>query len=432
MKKPQQQIVKLLAISFLWVSVVPAARADSVQLLLMQIRDATQATAKYVNTILTNLQSTGKQVLDALTVATPEIDNVTKANTQIGSGISKQQSEYELPLTQTAIRDILTNTTDNLQTAPQTKLLSLPGPDFPPYKNYKIGPNLSVSSPANSSQGPSPFSLDTLIGKIAFPDGSAQGNNDCQSAPGQASANKPLCQSYAAQGFIGYVSGLSNPPIVPSFNTLKTKGIGEAPVEEFRNSVKVQNYLAELRSYTSAQSVGLNNFYHLYAGRVIQTGLGKTLNVHKFGTVDAKGKIIPGEVIADVSPLQAEEYLAKRRVYDPAWYKNMESATSPLTLARETLYVLAEIRLELFRIRMENERLLSTMSAMELQSLKSQKALLDQQASTIELPKPPSPPPPPSQNQNNTQEQQQQQSLTTPEQQSQIAALQQKYGTGTG
>jgi hypothetical protein len=382
-------LLKVLVTGFLWLSLVPEVKAQPIQILLQQIRDATQETASYVNAILTNLQSAGKQVLDALTKPTPHIEDVTKANTQIAPSIEKEQTEYELPLTTTAINQILTNTSGNIANSPQANLVALPGPDFPSYKSYSVAPNVSMSSPAGSNQGPSPFSLDTLIGKISFPDGSAQGSNDCQSAPGQASGNKPLCQSYAAQGFIGFLSGLSNPPLVPAFNTLKGKGVGQDAATTFRNSSTVQNYLAELRAYTAAQSVGLDNFYHLYAERIIQTGLGKTLNVHKFSAVSAQGQTTPGEPVPDVSPLQAEEYLATRRVYDPEWYKNMESATSPLTLARETLYTLAEIRLELFRARLENERVLAAISATQLQQLRIQKTLLDVQAGSIVLPSPP-------------------------------------------
>lgn len=214
-------------------------------------------------------------------------------------------------------------------------------------------------------------------------------NSNCQSGPKQGT-DKPLCQSYAAQSFIGFVSGLSNPPNIPSFSSLKSKNVSEDQINAFRQSAPVQQYLAELRAYTAEQSVGLNNFYHLYAQRIIQKDLGKKLNVHEFSTVDEKGNIVPGQPIADVSPLEAEEYLARRRVYDPAWYKDMESATSPLTLARESLYILAEIRLELFKARMENQRLLATLSTLQLQSLRTQKILIDQQASLLKLPSPPS------------------------------------------
>lgn len=415
MKKQRQWLLKLIFINLTWFGLVSEARADAMLDLLIQIRDATQATAKYVNSILSDLESTGKQVLDALTKPTPQVNDVTKANTQIGASLSKMQSDYELPLTQNAVKDLLTNTPERLSNSSQAKLLAMPGPDFPSYKAgisslFSILPNLQVSAPGaggGSQEGPSPFDLGTLLGKVAFPDGETQTNKGCQSKP-PLKPDAPLCQNYAAQGLIGYISALSNPPLVPAFSGLKKQGVTENQAAELRDSDKVKRYLAELRSYVAAQSVGINNFYYLYAQRIIQEGLGKTLNVHKPSTVNATGAITAGEVIPDVSPLQAEEYLANRRVRDPAWYKDMESTTSPLTIARETLYVLAEMRWELFKTRLENQRLLATLSTVQLQSMRTQKLLLDQQGAGITLPKPPSATPP---EEAQTSEEQQQQAV---------------------
>ena len=82
MKKINQKpIVTFALTSFLWFF-APQAQSDPV---LEQIRDATQATANYTNSVLTSLQTTGKQILDALTAPTPAIDDTTKGNTQIAS-----------------------------------------------------------------------------------------------------------------------------------------------------------------------------------------------------------------------------------------------------------------------------------------------------------------------------------------------------------
>lgn len=392
MKKLYSGGIKIFLITgVLWFVLMPTAFADSNYELLQQIRNATQATARYVNSILVDLESTGKQVLNAITAPTPKVDETTKANTQVGSSLTEAQKNYELPLTADAINALLTNTADNAASSPQTKLVGLSGPDFPVYRRFKVTPNREISLPDMGMQGPSPFNSDTLLGKVAFPDGAGDGGSDCQSSANQSDNNKPLCQSYAAQSFIGYLSGLGSTPIVPAFSNMKAKGFTETQIKDFRNSSSVQDYLATLRSYVAQQSAGMSQLNYLYAQRVIQKDLGKRLNVHKYGTVDGKGKVTPGEVIADVSPLQAEEYLATRRVSDPGWYKEMESTTSPMVLARETLYILAEIRLELFKARMENQRLLATLAALQLQGVKSQKILIDQQASTIKWPTPPQP-----------------------------------------
>lgn len=376
-----QRLVTFSFVNFLWLF---APAADAQTELLQQIRDATQATANYTDQVLVALQSTGKQVLDALTVPTPAITDTTKGNTQIAPAITKARSDYQAPLTMKAVTTLL-STTANTQPTLLSQLTSLPGPDFPSYTTFAIAPSMRINLPTNADH--SAFNIDSLLSAVAFADSTKGGGGDCQSGPGASDNSKPLCQSYAAQSFITYVSGASNPPVVPGFNTLTPPAYSPTQVSQFRSTPKVQLYLAELRSYASAQSVGLSNLYRLYAERIIQQGLGRILNVHKYSTVDANGNITPGEVIPDVSPLQAEEYLAKRRVYDPGWYKSMESATSPLTLARETLYVLAEMRLEMYKTRMEYQRLLATVSAMQLTQMKTQKILLDQQASMIELPK---------------------------------------------
>lgn len=382
----RQTFSKSMFACFFSIALASPVKAQGIEIeLLKEIRDYTKATANYVNTLLSDIQAAGKELLEALTAPTPAIDDTTKANTQIAPAISKA-AEYRTPLMDKALMTIM-STTASEQPTILAESTNLPGPDFPLYSTFRIAPNMQMNLPGGRT-GPSPYSLDSLLDEIAFSEGSKE--NNCQSKPeppSSASSQKPLCQSFAAQSFISYLSALANPPLIPDFKKLAPPIYSQTQISQFRSSTKVQNYLTALRSYTAAQSVSLSNLYHLYAERVIQEGLGKTLNVHKYSTVDEAGKVVPGEVIPDVSPLQAEEYLAKRRVYDPGWYKEMESTTSPFTLARETLYVLAEIRLELFKNRMETERLLATLSSMQLVALKPEKALLDQQASTIEMPK---------------------------------------------
>ena len=51
---------------------------------------------------------------------------------------------------------------------------------------------------------------------------------------------------------------------------------------------------------------------------------------------------------------------------NPNWYSEMETA-KPLSVNREMLYVLAEMRLEMYRQRLIEERLLATVSIMQMQ-----------------------------------------------------------------
>src|SRR5690606_20968040 len=75
----------------------------------------------------------------------------------------------------------------------------------------------------------------------------------------------------------------------------------------------------------------------------------------------------------NASPLQVEDYLAKKRIMNPNWYASIEAA-SPTTVLREMLYVMAEMRFELYQQRMQNELVLATLSALQLQSTSTEKA----------------------------------------------------------
>lgn len=384
----RKKALSLLLVGFISFAVVPQARADSsIEILLRQILQTTQTISDHLITLLASIEAYWSTFTDMLLKPTPDIGDTITENTGIAAARKDAVDKFQRPLIEKAI-DTLLSTTAADQALVLSNLLSLPGPDFPDYSrsSYRVGPGMQVSLQKNP-QGPSPFDIDSLIGQTGFPDGSQKGS-DCQSGsekePGKT--GDKLCQSYAAQNVISFLSGLSNPPIVPDFKKLVPPKYSKSQINDLRSTPAVMNYLTELRSYATVQSVGISNLYHLYAERIIQTGLGKKLQIRKPSTVSADGKVVPGAVIDDVSPLQVDEYLAKRRIDDPGWYKDIETTTSPLTLSREMLYLLAEIRLEMYKNRMETERMLVALSALQLNSMKSQKILLDQAASNIKLP----------------------------------------------
>lgn len=119
------------------------------------------------------------------------------------------------------------------------------------------------------------------------------------------------------------------------------------------NSNNLLPYLTAIRSYAAAQSVGLSNLYQIYVSRVRIPGLGGRSG-------------LSSEPGAPASPLEVEEYNAKRRIVDREWYNRMETA-SPATIARETLYLQAEMLLENYKLRRAIERLIATNSVMQLQ-----------------------------------------------------------------
>jgi hypothetical protein len=384
----RKKALGLLFVGFITFAVVPQAKADQVEALLRQILQTTQTISDHVITLLASIEAYWTTFTDMLLNPTPQLADTIAENTGIAAARKDAVDKFQRPLIEKAINTLLSTTAAD-QALVLSNLLSLPGPDFPDAsqkKSYRVGPGMQISLQKNA-EGPSPFDIDSLIGETGFPDGSQKGSN-CQAGPQKESGqtNEKLCQSYAAQSVIAYLSGLSNPPLVPDFKKLVPPTYSKSQISDLRSTPAVMNYLANLRSYATVQSVGLSNLYHLYAERVIQTGLGKKLQVRKPSTIGPDGKIVQGAIIDDVSPLQVDDYMAKRRINDPGWYKEMETTTSPVTLSREMLYVLAEIRLELYKNRMETERMLVALSALQLDSMKSQKILLDQAASTIKLP----------------------------------------------
>lgn len=126
--------------------------------------------------------------------------------------------------------------------------------------------------------------------------------------------------------------------------------------EDLQKTTAGQEYKVALRSLIANRSVALDNLYYLMAQRIPQAGLGTKA----------------GMTQANASPLEVEKHMATRRADNATWYTNMESA-APATVAREQLYVMAEIEKMLFQIHLDNQRVLATLSTMELQNATQQK-----------------------------------------------------------
>ena len=119
-----------------------------------------------------------------------------------------------------------------------------------------------------------------------------------------------------------------------------------------------QEYRVAKRSVIANRSVALDNLYHVLSERVPQSDL--TLR-------------IPGQAI--VSPQALKQYMATRRTNDATWYADMQKA-APATVDREQLFVLAEIEKLLFQLHQDNQRVISTLSMMQLQNVQQAKRLL--------------------------------------------------------
>lgn len=155
--------------------------------------------------------------------------------------------------------------------------------------------------------------------------------------------------------FIELASGLYQPVTTISLTNANPK-LSDDQIQEVQNTPDYQNLQATVRAYVAAQSVGAGNLYRLMVERIPQPGLGQQV-----GMTDKNGN-----PVRDASDLQVQQYLATRRSQNQVWYDQMATA-SPATVQRETLFVLAEIREQLFQMQLQNERLLATISVMQMQ-----------------------------------------------------------------
>lgn len=128
-------------------------------------------------------------------------------------------------------------------------------------------------------------------------------------------------------------------------------------INDVQSSPTYQKYQAQRRTMIAQQSAALANLYRIYTKRLPQPSL------------------LPGDTaIGTPAPSiqQIEDYIATWRVTNPTWYAQMSTA-APATVARETLFVLAEIEKELHNIHMDNEKLITFAAINELQSISGAK-----------------------------------------------------------
>lgn len=181
----------------------------------------------------------------------------------------------------------------------------------------------------------------------------------------------------AASRYIQYASLMLRPFEVPAPDILKSADLTG------------KKYMISLRSYIAGQSAGLSSLYEMYLARMPVTGLGTKakLQVVEAGTQNVSSK-------ADASPLEIEAYAATRRLNpylktdvklkdgkpnSVNWKTAMETA-SPVTLQRETVYLLAEIRAEMFKSRLEAERLRALIALMQIAN--SRQAMVVEEANS--------------------------------------------------
>lgn len=166
-------------------------------------------------------------------------------------------------------------------------------------------------------------------------------------------------QKQNALNFIQFASGLAEP--------VGTLDMSKCTSSKCLQQPAVAKYLASLRAYAAKQSVGLSTLYEMFAQRnlLMQDQNGNPIHLGQNAGLPTTSPNYP-----DASPDQVEYYLASRRVNDPNWYASMETANST-TLMRENLYIAAENRMEMMKMRRDIERLTAIIAVMQLEVLRA-------------------------------------------------------------
>jgi hypothetical protein len=163
-----------------------------------------------------------------------------------------------------------------------------------------------------------------------------------------------------ALNYIRFVSGYAMP-----FSNLSLARYPESQLSvkqklTIQNTASYQEYQVQRRQLIAQQSAALSNLYYLYSKRLpIET-------IHAGDT--ALGVETP-------SAAQIEHHIATWRTASPTWYTQM-ATVSQTNVARETLFVLAEIQTELHQIHLDNQRLIALMAIGQLTSLQTNKQIL--------------------------------------------------------
>lgn len=184
-------------------------------------------------------------------------------------------------------------------------------------------------------------------------------------------------QEKAAKDFVKYAAQ-STQDVTVGINLSKLYGSASALLA-VKQSPIYQEYVMTIRSLIANRSITLNTLNQLIAERTPMQGLGQAAGLQP--TTPASGKT--PAVYPPASPLQVEEYQATYRVEDPTWYANLDKA-SPATLQREQVVMLAEIEKQNLQAHLDRERILSELTALNLQmSTANTQSVLQQAASKV-------------------------------------------------
>jgi len=254
------------------------------------------------------------------------------------------------------------STQKNLQ-----RLLSFDPANFVYFAKLALLPGTDTDLPCTGTKCPTPsdnsaFNADTIFGVTSY--------------PATQDGKTPSAQADNIGNLILFLSNITQPLPDPGLSTDP-----ETRKNELSNS-QVQAYLMQVRTLAALRSMALSNFNFLAQERAVVPKLGSDAGmiVIPKSPDECSKKPTP---VADASQLQLDKYMLDRRLNNPCWYANMNAA-SPAALQRETLFVLVELQRQLFETQMLHERVLATLSTMQMAMTQMGSGNLSIQATNVQ------------------------------------------------
>jgi intracellular multiplication protein IcmX len=226
--------------------------------------------------------------------------------------------------------------------------------------NILYGTNLPSPTTAVSAEYNTPLvpqlDVNTLIGPLMY-------NTNANTTTSDETGYPATTQETQAMSFVNYLSGknlISVSPTYYDYNNLYNQIIGSTSTvtDEDRHKAltTVYKYFMNLRTYAATMSVGLSNLSDIMARRM-PNGITKTSQAFDEYTMATRRIITNNDSTDSTSGSTSTEN---------KWLTDMEKAPS-VVIQREMLYLLSEINYQMYLDRQQNEKILLTLTAMQLQ-----------------------------------------------------------------
>ncbi|NKB46248.1 MAG: hypothetical protein GKR77_00470 [Legionellales bacterium] len=218
---------------------------------------------------------------------------------------------------------------------------------LPAAKGDSVIEDISKSNLAEIDQ----LNLDSLLDPVAYnisreSASSGTGSPSSSNKDTFTGALTPTSEEVIAANFIRYVTNQVKNISYPSSTEFNDAYVETRKAIESGTSFApdlLANYVANLRSYAAQASVGISNFNYLLAKRKLNTD-------------------------SQTSQAAIEAEMATKELFDNEWYNRIE-LSSDSVVQRQMLYMLARMNYQLYLNRLMYERILATLSTMQLQAL---------------------------------------------------------------